>query len=51
MDLASREGLFLFKTGAITLELCGNNLVERDKIMIQGRGDNSCGKAGRPETL
>lgn len=41
MCVGSGEDSFLFKTGAITLEAHGNNLVEKDKIMMQERGDDS----------
>lgn len=40
--METREGLFLFKTGAIILEVRRNNLVERDKILMQERRDDSC---------
>lgn len=39
--MGSGEGSFLFKTGAIALEAHGENLVEKDKIMMQERGDDS----------
>lgn len=35
--METREGLFLFRTGAIILEVCRNNPVERDKILMQER--------------
>ena len=37
----TRESLFLFKTEAIILEVCGNNQVERDKTV------NDAGEKGR----
>lgn len=40
--METREGLFLVKTGAIILEVCRDNLVEREKILMQERGDDSC---------
>lgn len=42
---------FLFKMRAIILEVCGYNLVERDKIMVLERGDDSCWRRDGPETL
>lgn len=43
----SRKGLLR----AIILEVCGYNLVERDKIMVLERGDDSCWRRDGPETL
>lgn len=39
--MGSGEGSFLFKIGAIAVEAHGENLVEKDKIMMQERGDDS----------
>ena len=49
--MRSREGLFLFKKGATILEAQGNSLVEKDKIMMQGRGDDSYGGRDGTGTL
>lgn len=40
--METREGLLIFKTEAIILEVCRDNLVERDKILMQERRDDSC---------
>lgn len=42
----TKDGLFLFKTEAIILEVCGNNLVERDRTVMQERRDGSCSRRG-----
>lgn len=47
----TRESLFLFKTEAIILEVCGNNLVERDKTMMREGWEIATGEGMGAETV